>query len=65
MGFRIFLICILSCLTFIPIASAEVPLKAAFIRNHQLWMAEGNREQQLTKGQYVYSLKWSYDCLFE
>lgn len=40
---------------------AEVPLKAAFVRDHQLWMKEGDHEIQLTKDKYVYSPKWSYD----
>ncbi|HWL26085.1 MAG TPA: translocation protein TolB [Ureibacillus sp.] len=43
---------------------AEVPLKAAFIRDHQLWMKEGNREIQLTTGRYVYSPQWSKDGQF-
>ncbi|MEB2302431.1 translocation protein TolB [Lysinibacillus xylanilyticus] len=42
-------------------ASAEVPLKAAYIRNHQLWMKEGDKEIQLTTGRYVSSPKWSKD----
>jgi len=42
-------------------ASAEVLLKAAYIRNHQLWMKEGDKEIQLTTGQYVSSPKWSKD----
>jgi dipeptidyl aminopeptidase/acylaminoacyl peptidase len=45
-------------------ASAEVPLSAAFIRDHQLWLKKGDQEIQLTKGQYVYSPKWSYDGRF-
>lgn len=64
MGFRVFCILILSSLAFLPIASAEVPLKAAFIRDHQLWMIEGDKEQQLTTGRFVYSPKWSYDGRF-
>jgi hypothetical protein len=40
---------------------AEVPLTAAFIRDHQLWLKKEEQEIQLTKGQYVYSPKWSYD----
>ncbi|KMY32053.1 translocation protein TolB [Lysinibacillus xylanilyticus] len=42
-------------------ASAEVLLKAAYIRNHQLWMKEGDKEIQLTTGRYVSSPKWSKD----
>lgn len=42
-------------------ASAEVLLKAAYIRNHQLWMKEGDKEIQLTTDKYVSSPKWSKD----
>lgn len=53
-----------SCLIVSPIASAEVPLRAAFIRDHQLWLVEGDKEYQLTTGQNVYSPKWSRDGRF-
>lgn len=43
---------------------AEEPLKAAFVRDHQLWMKEGDQEIQLTKDKYVSSPKWSYDGRF-
>jgi Tol biopolymer transport system component len=43
---------------------AEVSLKAAFVRDHQLWIKEGNQEIQLTKDKYVYSPQWSYDGNF-
>src|SRR6478736_194563 len=56
-----FIVCFL---TFLPIVSAESPLRAAFIRAHQLWMIEGDKEQQLTKGRYIYSPKWSHDGRF-
>ncbi|MEH7237793.1 translocation protein TolB [Bacillus sp. JJ1562] len=46
------------------LASAEVPLTAAFIRDHQLWVKEGDQEIQITKNRYVYSPKWSYDGRF-
>ena len=45
-------------------ASAEAPLTAAFIRDHQLWIKDGDKEMQLTKDRYVYSPKWSYDGRF-
>lgn len=64
MRIRILLLLILICFHFSTIASAEVPLTAAFIRNHQLWLKKEDQEIQLTKGQYVYSPKWSYDGLF-
>ena len=44
--------------------SAEVPLKAAFIRDHQLWLKEGERERQLTENQFVSSPQWSHDGRF-
>ncbi|WP_449539694.1 translocation protein TolB [Ferdinandcohnia sp. Marseille-Q9671] len=49
----------------IPImVSASSPLTAAFIRDHQLWIKNGDTEIQLTKDKYVYSPKWSYDGRF-
>ena len=44
--------------------SAEGPLTAAFIRDHQLWIKKGNKDIQLTKNRYVYSQKWSHDGRF-
>ena len=64
MGFRIFLILFISCFSFSQLTTAEVPLKAAFIRDNQLWMVEGEKEQQLTTGRHVYSPKWSQDGRF-
>lgn len=64
MGFRIFFILFISCFSFSQLTSAEVPLKAAFIRDNQLWMVEGEKEQQLTTGRHVYSPKWSQDGRF-
>jgi hypothetical protein len=46
------------------LTKAEVPLKAAFVRDHQLWMKEEEQEIQLTKEKYVYSAQWSYDGRF-
>lgn len=46
------------------ITSAESPLTAAFIRDHQLWIKQGDKEVQLTKDAYVRSPKWSYDGRF-
>ena len=48
----------------ISVTKAEVPLKAAFVRDHQLWMKDGDREIQLTKNKYVHSPQWSYDGRF-
>ncbi|MBE7105851.1 translocation protein TolB [Bacillus cereus] len=65
MGFRILLFIILVTLYLPMMVSAEnPPLTAAFIRDHQLWMKKGNQEIQITKNQYVYSPKWSYDGRF-
>lgn len=44
--------------------SAEVPLTAAFVRDNQLWIKQGDKETQLTHSQYVYLPKWSYDGRF-
>lgn len=44
--------------------SAEAPLTAAFIRDHQLWVKKGEEEIQITKNRYVHSPKWSYDGRF-
>ncbi|PGS48346.1 translocation protein TolB, partial [Bacillus sp. AFS041924] len=48
MLFRILLLLISFIYKFSSIASAEAPLTAAFIRNHQLWIKRGNQEIQLT-----------------
>ena len=64
MGIRILLLLTFICFHFSIIASAEAPLTAAFIRDHQLWLKQGVQEIQLTKNRYVYSPKWSYDGRF-
>jgi hypothetical protein len=64
MGFRILFFLILHCILFSSIASAEAPLKAAFVRDHQLWIKNGNEEIQLTNNGYVSSPQWSYDGNF-
>lgn len=61
---RILLILLLCSLFFTISASAEAPLKAAFIRDQQLWIKEGDQEIQVTKSKNVYSQKWSYDGRF-
>lgn len=63
MGIRILLIILVS-ISFSTHVSAEVPLKAAFIRNNQLWMKEGDKEAQLTTGKSVSSPQWSKDGRF-
>ncbi|MGG2091479.1 translocation protein TolB [Bacillus sp. S13(2024)] len=63
MVMRVLLI-ILVFFCFSTIASAEAPLRAAFIRDHQLWIKEGDKETQLTKDRHVYSPKWSNDGRF-
>ena len=64
MLFRIFLLFILFSFVVFTNASAESPLTAAFIRDHQLWVKKGNKEIQLTKNRYVDNPKWSYDGRF-
>lgn len=44
--------------------SAETPMTAAFVRDHQLWIKTGEEEVQVTKGRYVQSPKWSHDGRF-
>ncbi|MBD0381424.1 hypothetical protein [Paenibacillus sedimenti] len=39
----------------------ESLLKAAFVRNGDLWIKTGDVEKQLTKGEYIRNPKWSYD----
>ncbi|QSX23926.1 translocation protein TolB [Priestia megaterium] len=64
MKIKIMFFFIVCFLTSLPNVSAEVPLRATFIREHQLWMIEDDKEQQLTKNRYIYSPKWSYDGRF-
>ena len=64
MGFRILFLLIFNCILFSTIASAEIPLKAAFIRDHQLWIKNDDQEIQLTNEGYVNSPQWSYDGQF-
>jgi hypothetical protein len=64
MGFRVLLLLIFISFHSSTFGSAKVLLTAAFIRDHQLWIKKGDQEIQLTKGQYVYSPKWSYDGRF-
>lgn len=64
MAIRILLLILFVSFNFLTGASAEVPLKAAFIRDHQLWMKDGDKEIQLTTGQYVSSPQWSKDGQF-
>ncbi|WP_026561857.1 hypothetical protein [Bacillus sp. J37] len=64
MGYRILLLLFLTSCLFSTVVNAEIPLKAAFIRDHQLWIKDGDQEIQLTKGRSIYSHKWSYDGRF-
>lgn len=59
-----FILTTLLIFSFSSLASAEAPFTAAFIRDHQLWIKEGEQETQLTKDRYIYSPKWSYDGRF-
>lgn len=64
MAIRVLLLILFISFSFSIGASAEGRLKAAFIRDHQLWIKEGDKELQLTTGQYVSSPKWSKDGQF-
>jgi dipeptidyl aminopeptidase/acylaminoacyl peptidase len=64
LGVRILFILIFISIHFSIMVSADAPLTAAFIRDHQLWIKQGEHEIQITKGRYVYSPKWSYDGRF-
>lgn len=64
MRLKILLLLMLFIFQFISVTKAEMPLKAAFVRDHQLWMKEGDQELQLTKDKYVYSPQWSYNGRF-
>ncbi|MCM3570235.1 hypothetical protein [Neobacillus mesonae] len=57
------LVCIIfiSFLPFHQNVLADSPLKAAFIRNDDLWLKVGNNARQLTSGDYVRFPKWSMD----
>ena len=64
MAIRVLLLILFVSFNFLTGASAEVSLKAAFIRDHQLWMKDGDKEIQLTTGRYVSSPQWSKDGQF-
>ncbi|MGG3887792.1 translocation protein TolB [Metabacillus fastidiosus] len=64
MDIRFLFVIILISISFSINVSAEVPLKAAFIRDNQLWMKEGDKEVQLTTGKSVSSPQWSKDGRF-
>ncbi|MGM7721562.1 hypothetical protein [Metabacillus sp. Hm71] len=58
--------CLVLCLFIFPsllIASEEPTeiMKAAFVKNDQLWMKIGEYEKRITNGEYVRFPKWSYD----
>ena len=64
MPIKILLFLMLIFFHYSTVTKAEVPFKAAFVRDHQLWIKEGNQELQVTKDKYVYSPQWSYDGRF-
>lgn len=64
MPIKILFLIMLFIFQFHSVTFAEVHLKAAFVRDHQLWMKEGDQEVQLTTNKYVYSPEWSYDGRF-
>ncbi|WP_233880532.1 TolB family protein [Virgibacillus halodenitrificans] len=65
MRYRIFLVMVFICICF-PIHSAaeKTLLKAAFIRDNQLWLIQDDKETQLTEDRHVDSPKWSRDGRF-
>lgn len=56
-----FFVLFVFCLFTNPSAEANVPIKAAFIRDHQLWVKIGDKEQRITTGEIVSTPKWSHD----
>jgi hypothetical protein len=64
MPIKILLFLMLFFFLYLTVTKAEVALKAAFVRDHQLWIKERNQELQVTKDKYVYSPQWSYDGRF-
>lgn len=64
MRMKILFIITFICLNVSTGAYAKGLPKAAFIRDHQLWIKEGEKEIQLTTGRYVSSPKWSQDGRF-
>ncbi|MFY3791058.1 translocation protein TolB [Ureibacillus sp. MALMAid1270] len=64
MAFRIFYLVTLLTFIFSFQVSAESIEKAAFVRDHKLWIKEGKNEIQITKDLYVYNPQWSYDGRF-
>lgn len=53
------IICIFPISSFV--SAAVPPLKAAFIRNGDLWVKDGTKEAKITNGVYVRYPKWSKD----
>lgn len=64
MSKKTLLLMILFIFQFTSVTKAEALVKAAFVREHQLWLKEGDQEIQLTKDKYVYSPQWSHDGRF-
>lgn len=61
---RLFILLICNLIFFSTSVAAQAPLKAVFIRDHQLWLKEEDKEERLSNSRYVYSPKWSYDGRF-
>ena len=64
MPIKILLLILLFIFQFLSVTKAEVPVKAAFVRDHQLCIKEVDQEVQLTTNKYVNSPQWSYDGRF-
>ncbi|WHZ04280.1 translocation protein TolB [Neobacillus sp. YX16] len=64
MPIKVLFLILLFIFQFISVTKAEVPVKAAFVRDHQLWLKDGDQEVQLTTNKSVNSPQWSYDGRF-
>ena len=64
MGIRILLLLTLISFHFSTMASAEAPLTAAFIRDHQLWIKKEIKKYNSQRIDMCILQKWSYDGRF-
>ncbi|KGR76727.1 TolB family protein [Ureibacillus manganicus] len=64
MAFKIVYFLIIFTFGFSIHASAEIHEKAAFVRDHHLWIKDGDSEIQITKDHFAYNPQWSKDGRF-
>ncbi|WP_129078326.1 translocation protein TolB [Anaerobacillus alkaliphilus] len=57
----IFLLSILLTIPIHPIVEATSSINVAFVRENDLWLKVGQHEKQITNGEFIRNLKWSYD----